>query len=217
MTIKEIKKLLKDFKPEATGNKWLDNRYDPNSRYYRFFYQLVKKFKPKTIVELGSWQGTSAAHFAGGCKETKVITVDHHTDPGDRENMALTIDAALEFRNMVYCRGWTCEEIYNEERYKHALGQGQNAFPKVMKELNGETIDVLFIDSWHHDYQAWRDWNAYSPHLSKGALVIVDDVTQGSPEGGIFNILEGFWKKLEGIKHLDDSLHEGYPVGFLIV
>ncbi len=166
------------------------------------------------MVELGSWQGTSAAYFAGGNPETLVITVDHHTDPGDEENKSMTIAAEKKFLNLFYCQGWTCNEIYKEEYDKHAIGLGQNAFPKVLDELNGHTIDVLFIDSWHVYHQAVRDWNAYKPLLSKGALVIVDDVLKGTP-GSAIDGIEQFWNELKGAKHLDGTLHSGYPMGFL--
>jgi len=214
MTIAAIKKLLKTFKDEPTGNEFLDNRYDPNSRYYRFFYQFTKTFKPKVVVELGSWQGTSAAYFAGGNPGTLVITVDHHTDPGDEGNESMTIAAAKKFDNLHYCKGWTCNEIYKEEKNLHILAEGQNAYPKVLEVLSGKKIDVLFIDSWHVYHQAVRDWNAYSPLLSKGAIVIVDDVLKGTPNSAIDGV-EQFWDELKGAKHLDSDLHTGYPMGFL--
>jgi len=96
----------------------------------------------------GSWQGTSAAHFAGGNPDTLVITVDHHTDPGDDLNRIKTVEAANQFPNMKYCKGWTCNEIYEEEKDSHSI-KGENAYPKVLKELDGRKIDVVFIDSWH--------------------------------------------------------------------
>ena len=97
----KIIKLLQTFDDNPVGNEFLDSRYNPNSRYYRFFFQLTKMLKPKVLVELGSWQGTSAAYFAGGNKGTKVITVDHHTDPGDEENKRLTLNAESAFDNSV--------------------------------------------------------------------------------------------------------------------
>ena len=215
MTIAQIKKLLKDFKDVPTGNEFLDNRNDPNSKYYRFFYQLTKKFKPKIVVELGSWQGTSAAYFAGGNATTKVITVDHHTDPGDDLNRLKTVEAQNQFPNMKYCKGWTCNEIYEEEKDSHSI-KGENAFPKVIKELNGEKIDVLFIDSWHNHKQALRDWNAYKELMSNDALVIVDDVLVGTPNTAIDNVRK-FWDELDGVKHLDTTLHVGFPMGFITV
>ena len=73
-----------------TGDSWINKRIDgmknPDgyvASYYAFFYNLATMLKPKVLVELGSWQGTSAACFASGSPSTQVITVDHHSDPGD--------------------------------------------------------------------------------------------------------------------------------------
>ena len=220
MTIKELKKLVGGFKPKKTGHPFVDKRikgYGIHGHpYYSFFYFLAKKLKPKVTVELGSWQGTSAACFAVGNPSGLVITVDHHTDPGDEENKLLTIEATKNLGNLFYHQGWTCPEIYNEEVDKHALERGQSALPKVLQQLRGRKIDLLFIDSWHVYQQALRDWNAYKPYLSKGALVIVDDVLKGTP-GTAIDGIEKFWKELKGEKFLNSNLHGGFPMGFLKV
>lgn len=214
-----FKKIIEDFHAQDTGysgDGFIDSRAtDPKAhRYYRFFMYLTKLLKPKTVVELGSWQGTSAAAFASGNKDTKVITVDHHTDPGDDRNKLLTLEAAQIFDNIRYCQGWTCDAIYNEEENKHLL-KGENAYPKVIKELNGKKIDILFIDSWHVYQQAVRDWEAYKDLLADNALVIVDDVIKGT-EGSAIDRIDKFWDELEGgSKHLDESMHVGYPMGFM--
>ncbi len=218
MTIAQIKKLLKDFKSEHLGIKYLDDFFelhDTQRDYYRFYYELVKKYKFKNIVELGTCRGMSAAYFAAGNSSSKVITVDHCTDPGDDNNKQLIFEAVKQYPNIKFCEGWTCDQLYEEEKNLHSI-KGQNAFPKVIKELNGAKIDLLFIDSWHNDTQAFKDWDAYKPYLKDGALVICDDISQGSPGGGIYNMLEGFWDKLDYDKHLDDTLMS-YPIGFLKV
>jgi len=215
MKLSEIKKLLKEFKSVPTGDEFLDKLFqlENHSRdYYRFFYQLVHKYSFKNIVELGGCDGTSAAYLASA--GSKVITIDHHTDPFDELNVTRMETAVRNFPNIKYCKGWTCTEIFLQEHDKHSK-PGENAFPKVLEHLNGEKIDLLFIDSWHNDVQAFKDWNAYTPLLNKGALVICDDIDQGSPGGGIYNMKEGFWDKLYHEKHLDKSLMY-YPIGFLI-
>ena len=106
-------------------------------------------------------------------------------------------------------------EIYKEEKDLHQLGKGQNAYPKVVNFLNGQGIDVLFIDSWHVYHQAVRDWEAYKPLLNDGALVIVDDVLKGT-EGSAIDGVKKFWDELKGEKHLETNLHTGYPMGFMI-
>jgi len=233
--LKDIKELADDFKLrfDLGGNNlppigipFLDNRIEEMrnpeghvASYYTFFYSLAQRYKPKAIVELGAWQGTSAACFAAGNPDSLVITIDHHTDPGDHENRLKTIEATREFENLRYIQGWTCNQLYEEEKDKHQL-KGENAYPQVLECLGGQKIDILFIDSWHRYDQAQKDWDAYRPLLNSPALVICDDIHQGSPEGGIYNMVEGFWDKLNYDKFLNATLHDTiggsyYPMGFL--
>lgn len=219
--LKNIKEQIRKFKGKPTGIPFLDKRFNAmknpegyTALYYRFFFALVQTYKPRTIVELGAWQGTSAAHFAAANNETLVITVDHHTDPGDQENRLMTIEATENFGNLKYHQGWTCDRIYNEQKDLHSLGKGQNAFPKVVKELDGRKIDILFIDSWHEYKQAKKDWYAYTPLLSDNALIICDDILQGTVGSGIDNMRK-FWDEIKAEKFLDTKLHKGYPIGFV--
>ncbi len=224
--LKGIEKFAKAHKPFIPVSDFLDDRIEemrnPDGHvayYYTFFMELSHLLEPKIVVELGSWQGTSASCFAATLPDGLVITIDHHTDPGDEENRLKTIECTKEFENLRYIQGWTCTQLYEEEKDRHQL-KGENAYPKVLEILNGRKIDILFIDSWHHFEQAQKDWDAYSPLLNSPALVICDDIHQGSPEGGIFNMLEGFWDKLNYEKFLNITLHDTvggshYPMGFL--
>jgi predicted O-methyltransferase YrrM len=201
-----------------TGDDFIDARVEgmrnPDghvAHYYGFFFRLAQMLKPDVVVELGSWQGTSAACFAdcGGI----VITMDHHSDPGDEPNESLTRDVDKHYHNVIYCRGWTCDKLFEEERMHH-LYLAENAYPKMIKALDGDTIDILFIDSWHRYDQAMKDWNAYRPLLSKEALVICDDILQGSPGAGIES-MNKFWDEVKGDENfLNTNLHPGYPMGF---
>jgi len=82
--------------------------------------------------------------------------------------------------------------------------------------LDGRKIDLLFIDSWHRYDQAMKDWNAYKPLLNEGALVICDDILEGTKGSGIEDMVK-FWDEMEGEKFLNSNLHSGYPMGFLKV
>ena len=218
--LKEIKKMAESHEGELTRNTFLDSRIEgmrnPTGHvaaYYAFFHLLAQRYKPSVIVELGAWQGTSASCFAAGCPDSLVITIDHHTDPGDQENKLKTIECTREFENLRYIQGWTCTQLYEEEKDKHSLA-GQNAYPKVLECLGGQKIDILFIDSWHRYDQAKKDWEAYKPLLNSPALVICDDILEGTVGSGIENMVK-FWYELEGENFLNGGLHAGYPMGFL--
>lgn len=216
----EIKKLAAEFSknPPPTGDQGLDEiweREEFRQPYYRFFHHLTKTLKPNIVLELGTWRGVSAAHFAAGNPDTRVITVDHHTDPGDNLNQKWVEDLCRLYPNIEYIQGWTCNEIYEEEKNNHFIKPGKNAYPVVTEKIRGHGIDFFFIDSWHMEKQARRDWDAYSDYLNPGALVICDDLIGG--HGPAIGGMRDFWEGLPGEKVLVDELHKGYPMGFLKV
>ena len=223
MNFKEIVEMAKTHKLCETGDEFCDyrtqkmledgrfygNKIEP---YYSFFYKLSQYLKPKVVVELGGWRGDSAVHFARGTEGT-VITIDHHTDPDDAIHDKAMLEAVENCPNLYFIRGWTVDSVAKEQKGKHALGDSGSAFPEVLKILDGRKIDLLFIDSWHQYDYAKIDWEAYSPLLSKEALVICDDIIGG--HGPAIGGMRDFWDELPGEKELIDGIHISYPMGFL--
>jgi predicted O-methyltransferase YrrM len=220
--IKYIKKMIEDFEPLPLNEPFLDGRYnwqrDDNGvewPYYRFFHKLAASLKPKLTVELGGYQGTGAAHFAAGNPDGTVVTIDHHTDPGDEVNNELMLQAVMRFQNIVYLQGWTVPEVALEQHGNHALGNAPSAYETV-RDI-GRKIDILFIDSWHVYEYAKADWEAYGPLLNSPALVICDDILDEDRPGFPITGMRKFWEELEGDKFLEDTLHPGSRIGFLKV
>lgn len=184
-------------------------KYNGGHVYYAVLRDLVRELRPEIVVEIGAWQGTSAACFAAGNPDTTVITIDHHSDPGDDVNQARTLEAAGEFANLLYIQGCSTEKV-------HQLKPGTvNVFPHVKEFLAEKRIDFLFIDGWHSDEMARADYETYAPLLAPNALVICDDLCGG--DGAAISGMREFWDRLPGIKYLDGRIHPGYPMGFSIM
>jgi predicted O-methyltransferase YrrM len=191
-----------------TDDIFIDNRFEQHKTefghyesYYRLFYRLAEYLKPNLTVELGTWQATAAAHFASGWPNGTVITIDHHSDPGDDKNKELALEAQKQYNNLIYLQGWTWDRV------------------DVVRNF-GTRIDILFIDSWHQYEYAMKDWNLYSPLLANPALVICDDILKG--DGPAIGGMDRFWNELPGRsagsrteKFLDETLRNGIPMGFL--
>ena len=201
-TLDDIKNLIElTLDAPPTGDSFIDNRLEKHIEkfgrvdpYYRFFYHLAIELQPDFVVELGSWQATAAAHFASGCPSATMITIDHHGDPGDEENMAMAVKAQRQYKNLHYLRGWTWDLKEKVADY-------------------GKETDILFIDSWHMYDKFKKDWDDYSPMLADGALVICDDIVGGY--GPTIAGMLDFWNELPEPKFLNDKVHVGYPMGFL--
>jgi predicted O-methyltransferase YrrM len=222
--IDTLKYMAGRFNPIPTGNDFLDARYiwqmTDNGQewpYYRFFYHLSRKLQPRVVVELGGYQGTAAAHFAAGWPGSTVITIDHHTDPGDEENQQKMKEVCFHYPTIVYMQGWTNTKTAARERGKHGLGDAGSAYQDIIKQTLyfGRKIDILFVDSWHTYENVQLDWHAYKPLLSNPSLVIFDDIQEGEDKNSPISGMMRFWNKLPEPKFLNDNLHPGTQMGFL--
>lgn len=212
-TIKQIKTL-------CLGNKlpldipFIDERmeeyrekYNGNHQYYAVLHAITKALEPAVVLEIGTWEGTSAACFAAGFPDAEVFTIDHHSDPGDEKNYQRTQEAMVKYPNIRYFQGCSTERVHAEKPGTRWV------YPNIVEALAGRKIDILFIDGWHRGDMARADWDTYSPLLGNHSLVICDDIC-GGDDPTISGMLK-FWEALPGEKHLDGWIHPGYPMGFL--
>ena len=199
-TLSDIHKLVDESLSEvSTGNPWLDARYDEQvgiightNPYYRLFYRIAQQIKPEFVVELGSWRGDASAHFALGNPEADVIAVDVHKD-SDFAGMAKLQEAVNLLPNLTWLQMWSWD----------AVG--------IIKAAD-KPISILFIDAWHDYKYAKLEWDLYSPLLADIALVICDDITAGYNFEGMID----FWNELPYEKFLDNRVHIGVPMGFVL-
>lgn len=191
-----------DARLEEYGRKW-----NGNHAYYRVLKAIVEELKPSIVLEIGSWTGTSAACFAAGNPTTTVITIDHHSDPGDEINQARMFEAVREYPNIQYFQGCSTEKVTAEKPGTKCV------YEDVVKFLEGRRIDILFIDGWHSADMAKADYDTYFPLLAKPGLIICDDLCGGY--GPAIGGMQDFWEMLPGEKYLDGGIHPGYPMGFI--
>lgn len=206
----DIKCLVEEYSTNDPGkclthDDWLNTRYyeqyaltGVHSNYYRLFYKIAELYKPKFVVELGSYWATAAAHFAVGCPTTDVVTIDAHREihPIDDVAWRKAREAADRYDNLHFIHGWTWDAGVVAE---------VNAGPYL--------IDILFIDADHKYESVKREWDLYSPLLADEALVVIDDVFDDA-FGATVDMVK-FWGELGYEKFLDVHIHPGHPMGFL--
>lgn len=199
-TLETIKQLIEQALTEPlTENSWLDNRYAEQPKwqghqqpYYKLFYLIAQVLKPELVVELGSYQGTSAAHFACGNPLGEVITIDIHREDKVAQQMCYEVEENCP--NVTYINMWIKDAV------------------SLVSQLD-KKIEILFEDAWHDYEHTKQNWDLYSPLLADRALVIVDDLTDN---GGVFEGMERFWAELPYEKFTDTRLHHGIPIGFAL-
>lgn len=130
-------------------------------------FELAQTPGLRSIVEIGSYLGASAAAFGAGLQQAsnngaRVYCVDtwnnNAMSEGERETMSAFLANTLRYReSIVPMRGWSHEVA-----------------PQIGNELG--RIDLLFIDGDHSYDGCLADWRAYRDLLSPNALVVLHDV-----------------------------------------
>lgn len=129
--------------------------------------QLAGSCSLRTIVEIGSYLGASAAAFAVGLdrarnSEARIYCIDTWNNDamseGQQDTMERFLGNTAAYRDaIVPVRGWSTEVV------------------QTIRESAG-TIDVLFIDGDHSYAGCLADWQAYAPLLAPNARVAFHDV-----------------------------------------
>lgn len=110
--------------------------------YAEALYELVRKVKPKVVVEVGLACGTTAAAVLTGIKENgggKLISID----PGQ----------STQWHN---CGVATIKRAGLSEWHELMEDFDYFALPKLLRE--GLKVDIGYIDGWHTFDYALLDW-----------------------------------------------------------
>jgi predicted O-methyltransferase YrrM len=131
-------------------------------------YEIVTHFKPKKIVELGSFGGFSTCAMGLALKhlgEGQIFAVD--TWAGDPHT------------------GLYGDEVYEAFLFKRKdLGLTNTicplrmTFEEASRHITSE-IDLLHVDGWHTFRAVNNDFRLFRRHLSPGSLVLFHDVYTG--------------------------------------
>ncbi|MEX0958153.1 MAG: class I SAM-dependent methyltransferase [Burkholderiales bacterium] len=132
------------------------------------------------IVEIGSWQGRSTIYLAKGAKVSgngSVFAIDHFLgNPGKEALYRLDgrdlSDLEAGFRRNIHTFG------VNELVELLPMPSAEAAVVLAARPVQAR---LLFIDG-NHEYEAVRaDYEAFSPSLIQGALVVFDDCSLAFP------------------------------------
>lgn len=123
-------------------------------RFGRLYYQLVKHFKPTTILELGTSLGFGTLFLSSARPEAKVITIESCPQTAAK--------AQINFHAL----GLSAIELINDTF--------EQALPVVLERLT--SIDFVLIDGNHQKEPTLSYFNQIKPFLSREAVVIFDDI-----------------------------------------
>lgn len=134
-----------EFKKDIPDFTWAGHTF--------FAYDLVKNFKPETLVELGSYKGTSSMAFAQAAKDENLNTDLYFVDSweGEEQTGYYSQDVYQLFTSLI--------EKYFSKQNVHPL---KMLFDEALEKFEDKSIDILHIDGLHtyeavkHDYETWK-------------------------------------------------------------
>lgn len=143
--------------------------------------QLVERYQPNVIVELGSWQGLSSVYLAGLMKKTGVLyAIDSWYGKG-----VLKFDAEKpeDKKRIEICyQQFLSNIIHNKLCHK--------IVPIRMDTLEAAralTIkaDLIYVDASHDEESVYNDIMHWYPKLNSGGIMCGDDWIWGSVKKGV--------------------------------
>lgn len=145
----------------------------------QYLYWVVRRLKPKVIVQTGVSNGLSSAFImlalAKNGLDGKLYTVDIPAifDPSD---------PAWTRRGVVYgvaipegrSSGWLVPDIYRD-RFDAAVGDAKELLPKLIDRL--DHVDLFFHDSDHSYAHMMFENEQAMRKLAPGGVILADDVS----------------------------------------
>jgi len=144
-----------------------------------FLYWMVRKFKPKTIVQTGVCNGLSSAFMMlalaknGADGTLHVIDVANIFNPND----PAWIEPGKIYGVVIpegKSSGWIVPDIY-KNRFFVTNGDAKMELPKVLAKL--PMIDMFYHDSDHTYNHMMFEFTEAKKKLSAGGLIVGDDIS----------------------------------------
>jgi predicted O-methyltransferase YrrM len=139
-----------------------------------------------TWLEIGAWCGKSAVYLGAAAERTSSVlySLDHHH--GSEENQAgwehfdeTLVDPADGRLNTLPHWQRTIAEAKLENVVVGLVGPSL-----VVASHFDQSLDVLFIDGGHAHDVAWADYEAWTPKVTSGGLLLIHDVFANPDDGG---------------------------------
>ncbi|MCQ2609066.1 MAG: class I SAM-dependent methyltransferase [Bacteroidales bacterium] len=124
-------------------------------KYARLLYNLVKRYQPQTILELGTSLAISTSYLALGNPSSKLITLE------GSQSIANIAKETLQ------ACGITNAAIQ--------VGRFDDTLDSVLQEL--KTVDFAFIDGNHTKDATLRYFEKILPYCNEHTILIFDDIS----------------------------------------
>ncbi len=139
-----------------------------------------------TWLEVGAWCGKSAVYLGAAAEASGCVlySLDHHHGSEENQEGWEHFDAAL-----VDPVDGRLNTLPNWQRTVSAAGLESTVIglvgPSIVIAAHfGQPLELLFIDGGHARDVAWADYEAWSPKVALGGLLLIHDVFADPKDGG---------------------------------
>lgn len=143
-----------------------------DERWGRFLLTAVRELRPRSVLEMGTAFGISAAYLAAGLRlngEGSLVTLEG--DP-DRAAVADGTLGSLDLGDLVEVRPGMFAETYAK-----AL-------------IDADPVDLLYVDGHHQREPTIEYFEQALEHLSPGAVVLFDDIRWSDGMRGAWSTIQ---------------------------
>ena len=145
-----------------------------------FAFWLTFRLRPKTVVELGTYNGCSYFAFCQAVERlglaTRCYAVDHWK--GDEHAGFYSEDV------------FTRVQARNDELYSGFSRLVRSSFDEAAQHFPKGSIDLLHIDGHHSLGSVQHDFATWKPLLSDSAIVLLHDTNVRERGFGVYEMLE---------------------------
>jgi predicted O-methyltransferase YrrM len=155
--------VMPDFKAPP-GFKHKNGRGKDHPRYGRFIYAFGKHFKPKIVVEVGTYAGGTSVGWARAIAENatgKLICVDNDSYSNGTYPEITTVN--IENSGI------------SHKQYELQNGDAKEIIPQVSETYKAE-VDIYLVDGDHTYEGALADLENGLPMMKAGGYILVHDV-----------------------------------------
>jgi len=193
-------------KESSEMDDFLDLVYDKSTDYQYLIYlrEIAKQLGAKLIIEVGSYIGLSAKHFAQGIADHKggglIVCVDSCISVEEKTFKNL---------NRYHPKGTTGikNALKKSIEIKTVAKDSAIALDSVKKIIGRKKADILFLDATHQFNQVWNEYEKFRPLVKQGGIIILDDIK-------VHPQMEYFWSLIKEPKIEANELHS---TGFGVV
>jgi len=162
--------------------------------------ELVKKLKPKHILEIGSLYGGTMWYWMHAVKGAEIVSVDIGVGAPDSR-----------FSDMEYARINLWPEWERETGCIITQIRADSTSPETVKSMKEYApFDFIFIDGGHYYETVISDWKNYWPMLRSGGLLAFHDIAY--PDGNRDNYGVGrAWREVRDNGKWQEFIRENNP------